>query len=132
MATQHIPEQALDLFEKPALGHLATLMPDGSPQVTPIWVDYDGTYILVNTVQGRRKDANMKERPQVAIDIVDPNNPYRFLSVRGKIAEVTEEGADSHIDKLAKRYMGVDKYPWHNPNDKRQIFKILPEHVTGA
>ena len=85
-----IPHEFLDLFKKPSLSHLATLMPDGSPHVSPVWVDYDGQYILINTAKGRRKEMNMRERPQVALDIVDPENPFRFLSIRGRVVEITE------------------------------------------
>lgn len=126
-----IPDTFLDLFQKPALGHLATIMPDGSPQVTPIWVDYDGTHILINTVKGRQKALNMQRSPQVAIDIVDPDNQYRFLSIRGKIVDITEEGAEQHIDKLAKKYTEADVYGGHSPNLTRVICKILPDRVIG-
>jgi PPOX class probable F420-dependent enzyme len=124
-----IPDSYLDLFRKRAIGHLATIMPDGSPQVTPVWVDYDGKYLLVNSKAGRRKNANMLERPQVAIDIVDPDNPYRYLMVRGRVVEIIENG-NGHIDALAQRYLGVSHYPWADPGESRQIFKILPEHVV--
>ena len=107
---ERIPDTVLDLFQKPVLANLATVMPDGTPQVTPVWVDYDGTYVLVNTVKGRRKALNMNQRPKVGLDLVDPANPCHWLSVRGSIAEVTEEGANDHIDKLAQKYMGQEKY----------------------
>jgi PPOX class probable F420-dependent enzyme len=104
-------------------------MSDGTPQVTPVWVDYDGTYVLVNTIKGRRKELNMQQRPQVGLDIVDPTNPWHWVSVRGHIAEMTEEGANAHADKLAKKYLGQDKYGFHQPGDVRVICKILPERV---
>ncbi|MDB5058606.1 MAG: class F420-dependent oxidoreductase [Chloroflexi bacterium] len=126
---ENIPEGYRDLFAVPALGHLATLMPDGSPQVTPVWVDFDGTFILVNSAKGRQKDRNMRARPQVGIDITDPANPYRYLAARGRVTEITEDGADAHIDKLAKKYLGVDKYPSRVPGEVRCMYKILPEHV---
>jgi PPOX class probable F420-dependent enzyme len=110
--TEHtIPEKYLDLFEKRAFAHLATLMPDGSPQVTPVWVDYDGEYVLVNSSIGRQKDLNMRRDPRVAIDIQDPDQPYRHLQVRGEVVEITEEGADEHIDKMAKKYRGDGEIP---------------------
>lgn len=128
---EHIPDEFLDLFEKPALGHLATLMPNDAPQVTPVWIDYDGTYILVNTAKGRRKELNMQKRPKVAMDIVDPTNPFRWVSIRGHIAEITEEGALAHIDKLAKKYLGQDKYPGLQPGEVRVICKIMPDRVIA-
>lgn len=124
-----IPEQYLDLFEKRAFAHLATLMPDGSPQLTPVWVDYDGEYILVNSAEGRVKDENMKRDPRVAIEISDPDDPYRYLQVRGRVVEITQEGADEHIDKLAKKYTGKDRYQNRRPGMVRLIYKIEPESV---
>jgi PPOX class probable F420-dependent enzyme len=106
-----IPEKYVDLFSKKAFANLATVNPDGTPQVTPVWVDYDGTHVLVNSARGRRKDKNMETNPAVALSILDPDNPYRYLEVRGRVAEITEDGADEHIDKMAKKYLGQDKYP---------------------
>ena len=124
-----IPHELLDLFEKPSLGHLATLMPDGSPHVSPIWVDYDGQYILINTAKGRRKEANMREHPRVVLDIVDPENPFRFLSIQGRVVGMTEEGASEHRDRLDTRYLGITKYPVRDPQEIRLICKILPERI---
>ena len=98
-----IPEAFRDLFQKRAFAHLATIMPDGTPQVTPVWCDYDGVYIRINTAKGRVKDRNMRRNPQVALEIMDPDNPYRYLAVRGRVAEITENGADAHIDLLTKK-----------------------------
>ena len=126
---EHIPHEFLDLFEKPSLSHLATLMPDGSPHVSPVWVDYDGQYILINTAKGRRKEANMRERPRVALDIVDPENPFRFLSIRGRVVEITEEGANGHRDRLDTRYLGITQYPSRDPQEIRCLCKILPERI---
>jgi PPOX class probable F420-dependent enzyme len=125
-----IPDKYLDLFQKRAFANLATLMPDGSPQVTPVWCDFDGTHVLINSARGRQKDKNMEREPRVALAILDPDNPYRYLEIRGKIAEITEEGADDHIDKMAKKYMGKDKYPYRRPDEKRVIYKILPLKTT--
>jgi PPOX class probable F420-dependent enzyme len=122
-----IPDKYLDLFRKPAFASLATVMPDGRPQVTPVWVDYDGSNILVNTAEGRQKDRNLRRNPEVALAIMDPDNPYRYLQIRGKVVEVTNSGADSHIDKMAKKYLGKDKYPFAQPGEKRVLFKIVPE-----
>jgi PPOX class probable F420-dependent enzyme len=125
-----IPERYLDLFEKKAFANLATLMPDGSPQVTPVWVDFDGARIIVNSARGRQKDRNMKRNPSVALALSEPRNPYRYLEVRGRVVEITEEGASEHIDKMAKKYLGVDKYPNRAPGEVRVLYKIEPLHVT--
>ncbi len=126
-----IPEKYLDLFQKKAFANLATIMDDGSPQVTPVWCDFDGEHILVNSAKGRIKDQNMRKQPAVALSIMDPNNPYRYLQVRGKVTEITEANADKHIDKLAKKYLNVEKYPYRSPNEVRVIYKIIPEKVGG-
>jgi PPOX class probable F420-dependent enzyme len=129
--TAVIPQQYLDLFEKKAFANLATLMPDGSPQVTPVWVDFDGKYLIVNSARGRQKDKNMKRNPAVALVLGDPKNPYRYLEVRGHVAEITETGASEHIDKMAKKYLGVDTYPNRGPGEVRVLYKIEPLHVTS-
>ena len=119
-----IPESHIDILNKKSFAHLATVMPDGSPQVTPVWVDYDGSFIIVNSARGRVKDRNMTLGAPVAVEIMDADNPYRYLQVRGKVAEVTEEGADASIDKLAKKYMGVDSYPGRTAKEVRVIYRI--------
>ena len=126
-----IPEQYRDLFQKKAFASLATLMPDSSPQVTPVWVDFDGKDVIVNTARGRVKDRNMRRAPRVALAIIDPDNPYRYLEIRGRVKEVTEEGADQHIDRMAKKYLGVDKYPYRQAAEVRVMFKIEPEKVSS-
>ena len=125
-----IPEDYMDLFQKKAFGHLATVNADGTPQVTPVWIDFDGTHVLVNSARGRKKDKNMERNPAVALSIQDPDNPYRYLEVRGKVDEITETGADNHIDSMAKKYIGKDKYPWKSPTEVRVLYKIRPEHVS--
>lgn len=122
----NIPEKYLDLFQKKAFANLATIMPDGSPQVTPVWVDFDGNHVLINTARGRQKDKNMQRDAKVSLAILDPDNPYRYLEIRGKVADITEQGADAHIDKMAMKYMGKDKYPFRTPTEKRVIYKIEP------
>jgi PPOX class probable F420-dependent enzyme len=121
----------LDLFSKKAFAHIATLMKSGSPQVSPVWVDYDGKYILVNTAKGRQKYLNVQRDPRVALSIQDPDDPFRKLLVRGKVVEMTEKGADEHIDHLALRYTGVDRYQRRVPGMVRVILKIKPEHISG-
>ncbi len=127
---KRIPKQYLDLFseEKKAFGYLATIMPDGSPQVTPVWVDYDGAHVIFNTAKGRVKERNLRRDGRVALTISDPTNPYRYIQVRGR-AEISEEGADAHIDRLAKKYLGVDTYPYRQPGEVRLIVRITPEAV---
>jgi|SRR5579875_544599 PPOX class probable F420-dependent enzyme len=128
-----IPENALDLFEKPALAHLATVMPDGTPHVTPVWVDYDGTHILINTVRGRRKERNMRQRPQAGLTIVDPTNPWYWLSIRGYVVAVTEAGADEHLKKLAKKYLGSDDTStFRRPGQVYVIYTIAPDRVIAT
>jgi PPOX class probable F420-dependent enzyme len=122
------PQECLDLFkaEAKAILFLATSMPDGSPQVTPVWFDNDGEHILINTNEGRVKDKNMKARAKVAMVIQDPNTPYRYLQIRGKVVEITREGADEHINKLSLRYHNK---PWkYREGQKRIIYKIKPDH----
>jgi PPOX class probable F420-dependent enzyme len=122
------PEKYLDLFEPKtkALLFLATIMPDSSPQVTPVWFDNDGEHILINTNEGRVKDRNMKNRPKVAMVIQDPTDPYRYLQIRGEVVSYTREGADEHIDMLCRRYHGR---PWdYRPGQKRIIYTIRPDH----
>jgi PPOX class probable F420-dependent enzyme len=123
-----IPESHRDLLEKKAFAHLATLMPDGSPQVTPVWCDRDGDFIRINTARGRQKDRNMSRDGRVALAISDPDNPYRYLEIRGRVVEITEQGADDHIDKLALKYMGKEKYPFRKAGEVRVIYRIAPEH----
>ena len=120
----------LDLFTKKSYANIATLMKDGSPQVTPVWVDYDGEFILINTAEGRQKMKNIMRDPRIALSIQDPDNPYRKLIVRGRVIEETEQGADEHIDKLAKKYTGADTYQNRIPGMVRVILKIKPEHVS--
>ena len=125
MAT--IPEKYLDLLQqKKAFASLATVMPDGSPQVTPVWFDYKDGVIRVNTAKGRVKARNMKEGAAVALSIMDPDEPYRYVQVRGRVKRVTENGADDHIDSLAKKYLGKDKYPFRRPGETRLIYEIEP------
>ncbi len=128
MADQKIPSDYLDLFEKKAFAYLATMMPDGTPMVTPVWIDYDGEYLLFNTARGRQKDRNVRRNPNVSLAIMDPDNAYRYLGVRGRIVEETEGGANEHIDKLARKYTG-ERYQWRRPGMVRVIYKILPEKI---
>lgn len=125
-----IPQKFQDLVSrKKAFASLATVMPDGSPQVTPVWFDYEGGCIRINSAKGRVKDKNMRRARQVALAIQDPENPYRYLGIRGRVEEITEEGADAHIDALAQKYLGQDRYPYRQPSEVRVTYKIRPERV---
>jgi PPOX class probable F420-dependent enzyme len=122
-----IPDQFLDLLQqKKAFASLATVMPDGSPQVTPVWVDYKDGLVRINTAEGRTKARNMKAGSKVALVVLDPDNPYRHIQVRGRVARVTKDGADAHIDALAKKYLGQDKYPYRQPGEARLLVEIEP------
>jgi PPOX class probable F420-dependent enzyme len=125
-----IPAEFLDLLQqKTAFANLATIMPDGTPQVTPVWFDYTNGKIRVNSAKGRVKTRNMQEGARVALSILDPDNPYRYIQVRGRVGHVTEAGADAHIDSLAKKYLGKDKYPYARPGEVRVTFEIEPTAV---
>jgi PPOX class probable F420-dependent enzyme len=132
MATA-IPGTHADLFTKKAFANLATLNADGSPQVTPVWIDWDGTSLLVNTAQGRVKDRNLRKNPKVALSIMDPDNPYRYVAIQGRVTRMTTDGADEHIDRMSMKYFGKDKYPYRAAGEVRVIFTIEPEkvHVMG-
>lgn len=127
-----IPTQLLDLFEKKAFALLATTMSDGSPQVTPVWCDLQDGKICINSAKGRTKDRNLRRDPRVALTLMDPDNPYRYLQVRGKVVEITEDGADGHIDSLAMKYLGVDSYPYRTDSEVRVIYRIAPGSVSYA
>jgi PPOX class probable F420-dependent enzyme len=127
---ERIPESHADLFKKTAFGNLATIMPDGSPQVTPVWVDYDGQYVRFNSAKGRVKDRNVRRDPRVAISILDPENPYRYVEIRGRVVEITEKGADEHINQLSQKYLGQAVYPYRQPGEVRVMYKIAPERVS--
>lgn len=131
MSTPIIPEKWHDLFAKKSLAHLATLMPSGDPQVTPVWIDFDGTHVIFNTAVGRQKDKNLLLDGRVALSIADPDNPYRYIEVRGLVSERTTSGADAHIDKMAKKYMDKDTYPFRQAGEQRVIYRISPEHMTS-
>ena len=126
-----IPDKYSDLFDKKVFASLATVMPSGSPQVTPVWIDYDGENVVFNTATGRQKDKNLQADGRVSLALVDPDNPYRYLEVRGVVVERTTDGADDHINKMAKKYMGVDVYPFRQPGEVRVIYKIKPEHTSS-
>jgi PPOX class probable F420-dependent enzyme len=127
-----VPDKYLDLLEqKKAFASLATAMPDGSPHVTPVWFDYKDGRIRVNTAKGRVKARNMTSGAPVALAIMDPDNPYRYVQIRGRVGRVTEEGATAHIDSLTRKYLGQHKYPYAAPGEVRLMYEIEPISVSG-
>jgi len=128
---QAIPERFLDLFQKRAFANLGTIMSDGSPQVTPVWVDYDGKYVRFNSALGRVKDRNVRRDPRVSLSILDPENPYRYLAIRGRVVEITQKDADEHINSLSQKYLGQAVYPYGQPGEVRVLYRIEPEKVSS-
>jgi PPOX class probable F420-dependent enzyme len=130
-----VAEQSLekysDLFKKKAFANLGTLMKDGSPQVTPVWCDFDGKHVRVNSARGRVKDLNIRRDPRVALSILDPENPYRYIEIRGKVVEITETGADDHINSLSDKYLGNPVYPYRQPGEVRVLYKIEPQKISS-
>ncbi len=126
-----ITEPVAQLIKGKNFAYLSTLMKDGSPQVTPTWVDIDrdGNSILINTAEGRIKQKNVSRDPRVAISVPNQNNPYNMVSIRGRVIKQIKGGADEHTDRLAKKYLDLDKYPYRSPNEKRVILKIKPEKI---
>jgi PPOX class probable F420-dependent enzyme len=132
MASPTVPDKFLPILtQKKAFAHLATTMPDGSPQVTPVWFLYKDGKFIVNTARGRVKDRNMSQNSRVALSVLDPDNPYSHIAVRGKVVRVTEDGADASIDALAQKYLGKDKYPLRRPGEVRVIYEIEPTSVSA-
>lgn len=127
---EQVPDKYADLFKKKAFANLGTLMKDGSPQVTPVWCDYDGKHVRVNSALGRVKDKNIRRDPRVSLAIQDPENPYRYMEIRGKVVEITQNGADDHINSLSQKYLGNPIYPYRQPGEVRVLYKIKPEHTT--
>ncbi|MCL4871527.1 MAG: PPOX class F420-dependent oxidoreductase [Anaerolineae bacterium] len=132
-----IPDSYRDLLDGPVLVTLVTLLPDGQPHASPVWCNYDGTHILLNTTRGRQKEKNMKARPQATVLAVDPTDPYRYLEVRGRIVEMTEEGGVEHISQLAKLYAGAESYygdfapAERRLTETRVVCKLVPTKVVA-
>ena len=129
MSTNVLTADDLALINEPHLGLVASVMPDGSPQITPVWVDTDGETLRFNTARGRVKTNNLERDPRVAVVVVDEADPYRWLSIRGAV-DLSNEGADEHIDSLAKKYLGVDSYPGRNPAEQRVTVTVHAQHRT--
>lgn len=127
MATS-IPEDAYRLLDEPNFAFIATVMDDGSPQNTPVWIDRDGDTVVFNTAKGRAKHRNLQRDPRISVAVLDADQPYSYLQVRGR-AEFVEEGADAHIDKMAKKYLGKDEYPFRKEGEERIIVRVAAEAV---
>lgn len=127
----HLSPGGIKLLQEPQLAHFATVLPDGSPQVTPVWVDVeqDGSHILINTAAGRLKTNNVGRNPEVAVSVVDAQQPFRYVTVRGTVVEQRTEGARAHINFLSKKYVGADVYTFGPPDEQRVIIRIRPHHV---
>ena len=123
-------DHAIQLVEGKNFAFLATIMPDGSPQVSPVWIDHEGNTLLANTSMGRIKQKNLARDSRVALSVANQNDMYDKILVRGRVVSQTLEGAEVHIDKLAKKYLGKDKYPWRGPGEKRVILKIEPINIS--
>ena len=126
-----MPQIVRDILDKKTFVHLATRMKDGSPQVSPVWVEREGDQIVINSAKGRLKDRNIRADERVALSATDPDNPYSSFMIRGKVVKITEEGADEHIDKLAKKYLDKDKYPFRSPDEVRVKYYIEPLKVAS-
>ena len=124
-----LSEKARELIARPVLATLATVAGDGSPQVTPLWIEVDGDDLLVNTARGRAKARNVERDHRVALTVIDPDDPYNVVVVKGTVADVTTEGADAHIDRLAKKYLGVDEYPMRQPGEVRLTVRIRTDRI---
>jgi PPOX class probable F420-dependent enzyme len=127
-----VPDAYVDLFEKPSVANLATLLPTGYPHVTPVWVDYDGEHLLVNTARGRRKERNVARNPSVGVSVIDPDDFYRYLSAYGAVTDLREEGAVDHIHELSVRYTGEEYDNLDAEDGARVIIEITPEHVMAS
>jgi PPOX class probable F420-dependent enzyme len=125
-----IPASHADLLSSTALAHVATIGPDGHPQSNPVWYGWDGSHVLFSQTTGRQKYRNLQQHPSLALSIVDPANPYRYLEIRGTVAEIVEDPDNAFINSMAKKYIDQDVYPWHQPGDQRVVVKVLPTHTT--
>ena len=127
--SETIEGRGRELLEAPNFCNVATILKDGTPHVVPTWVDIEDDKVLLNSAEGRLWPRNIRRDPRVTLTVLNQENPYEFVSIRGRLVEDTHDGADEHIDKLAKKYMGADSYPFRQEGEQRVIFKILPERV---
>ena len=128
--TTVVPQTHEDLLTSSALAHIATIGPDGEPQVNPVWFDWNGEEILFSQTTTRQKTKNLARDPRIALSIVDPENPYRYLEVRGTVVRVEDDPDKAFIDKMAQKYLGQEKYPWSRPGENRIVIVVRPEHTT--
>lgn len=124
-----IPEKLKDLLDSTAIAHVATVTPGGSPRTSPMWFEWDGEHVLLSHTKARAKTRDVKANPRIALSIADPANPYRYLEIRGPV-EIEDDPDKTLINRLAKKYRGVDRYEWDGPGDERVIFKVTPERVV--
>jgi PPOX class probable F420-dependent enzyme len=124
-----IPQAYVDLLKTATPAHIATIGPKGEPHNTPVWFDWDGNYIRFSQTRARQKFRNIQREPRVALSIVDPNNPYRFLEIRGKVVRIEEDPNLHFLNALTKRYLGRDTYPWDQPGEAHFILVVQPEHI---
>ncbi len=125
-----IPKTHSDLLESKALAHVATIGPKGEPQVNPVWFGWDGENILFSQTKTRQKYKNVQREPRLSLSIVDPNNPFRYLEIRGSVVKIEEDPDFDFINSMSKKYLGIDKYQGHQPGDERVVIVVRPEHST--
>jgi PPOX class probable F420-dependent enzyme len=125
-----IPKRYRDILDAKGFANWATIGPDGAPQVNPVWVDFDGEHLIVSQTTTRQKIRNVKRDPRVSLSILDPENPYRYLEVRGEVTDISIDEDNAFINKMAKKYMGADEYGWDQPGTQRLVVRILPKHTT--
>jgi PPOX class probable F420-dependent enzyme len=125
-----IPQDREDILTKRAFAHVATIGPNGEPQSTPVWIDWDGQYVKFSQTTARQKYRNLKRDPRIALSVHDPDEPYRYVEVRGKIVQIEEDKDNAFINKLAKKYIGQDVYPWGQPGEERLVLYVEPQHTT--
>jgi PPOX class probable F420-dependent enzyme len=124
-------EDKADIFRAKSFAHVATIGSQGEPHNQPVWVDFDGEHILFSQTKTRQKVRNLKKDPRVSVSVTDPDNPYRYIEVRGVVDEIVEDEGNAFINSMAKKYMDKDEYPAHRPGDERVVVKVRPEHSTS-
>jgi hypothetical protein len=125
-----IPESHKDILESTALAHIATIGPKGEPQTSPVWFEWDGKHIKFSQTKNRQKYRNLQRDPRISLSLVDPNNPYHYIEIRGEVKRIEEDEGNAFINSMAKKYMGQDVYPWHRPGDERVVVVVEPAHTT--
>ncbi|MEU6265758.1 PPOX class F420-dependent oxidoreductase [Saccharopolyspora shandongensis] len=125
-----IPQDREEILNKRAFGHVATIGPHGEPQSSPVWIDWDGRYLKFSQTKTRQKYRNLNREPRIAISVHDPDEPYRYVEVRGKVAKIEDDRDRAFINKMAKKYLDEDEYPWPQPGEERVVVYVEPEHST--